>query len=224
VIESTDSLNVGRGERLVTIAAGGALILLGTRRRGVLGLGFAAAGSYLVFRGVTGWCCAYDLAGINTARSYTGLRAESAVTIDRPAGDLYRFWRDFENLPRFMDHLESVTVQDERHSHWVAKAPFGRKVEWDAQIINEKRDELIVWRSLDGADVQSVGSVSFTPMRDGRETEVKVVMQYDPPGRQLGAVAVKLLGVDPAAAFASDLEHLKRIMEGERGELVMRDA
>ena len=115
-----------------------------------------------------------------------GIKVEQSVTINRPVLEVYRFWRNFENLPRFMDHLEAVTVMDETRSHWVAKGPAGTRVEWDAVIHNEIDDELIAWRSLPGSEVNNAGSVHFTPLgrRDG--TEVRVVLSYEPPAGKLG--------------------------------------
>jgi uncharacterized membrane protein len=93
------------------------------------------------------------------------VHVRKSITVGRPAEELYRFWRDFHNLPRFMRHLESVQVIDERRSHWKAKAPFGRTIEWDAEIIEEGPNELIAWRSLEGADLPNYGAVTFEPAR-----------------------------------------------------------
>jgi uncharacterized membrane protein len=121
-------------------------------------------------------------------------------------------WRNFENLPRFMDHLESVTVIDENQSHWVAKAPAGTRVEWNAAIHNEIEDELIAWRSLPGADVNNAGSVHFTPAGEGR-TEVRVVLSYEPPAGKMGAAIAKLLGEEPSQQVEDDLRRFKQVME-----------
>jgi uncharacterized membrane protein len=126
-------------------------------------------------------------------------------------GEVYHFWRQLENLPRFMDHLESVTVLDENRSHWVAKAPAGTKVEWDATIHNEIEDELLAWRSLPGADVDNAGSVHFTPR--GQSTVVRVVLSYDPPAGRVGAAVAKLLGEEPGTQVEDDLRRLKQVME-----------
>jgi uncharacterized membrane protein len=112
-----------------------------------------------------------------------------------------------------MDHLESVTVLDENRSHWVAKAPVGTKVEWDAVIHNEIDDELIAWRSLPGADVSNAGSVHFTPLGNGISTEVLVVLSYEPPAGKLGAAVAKLLGEEPSKQIEDDLRRFKQVME-----------
>jgi uncharacterized membrane protein len=141
-----------------------------------------------------------------------GRKIEQAVMIHRPPGELFRFWRQLDNLPRFMDNLESVTVLDSRHSHWVAKGPVGTRVEWDAEIHNEIEDELIAWRSLPGADVDQAGSVHFSPAADG-QTEVRVVMRYSGPGRRVGDVVAQILGDDPEQQIADDLRRFKQVME-----------
>jgi uncharacterized membrane protein len=120
-----------------------------------------------------------------------------------------------------MDHLESVTHVDERLSHWVAKAPAGRSLEWSAEIINEIPGELIAWATLAGSDVVSAGSVSFTPSPDGRETQVRVRLQYDPPAGKIGAAVAWLLGKDPSQTIREDLRRFKQLMEA--GEIPTTD-
>jgi uncharacterized membrane protein len=142
-----------------------------------------------------------------------GIKVEESVTINRPVLEVYRFWRNFENLPRFMDHLEAVTVIDDVRSHWVAKGPAGTKVEWDAIIHNEVDDELIAWRSLRGSEVNNAGSVHFTPTPDGTGTDVRVVLSYQPPAGKIGAAVAKLLGEEPSKQVADDLRRFKQVME-----------
>ncbi len=107
------------------------------------------------------------------------MKVEKAVTIDRPRAELFRYWRNFENLPRFMDHVKSVSITDNRRSHWAVKGPAGSTIEWDAAIINEKENEMISWKSLENAEVENAGSVWFEPSPDGRGTEVRVVLNYE---------------------------------------------
>ncbi|HXE56657.1 MAG TPA: SRPBCC family protein, partial [Gemmatimonadales bacterium] len=156
------------------------------------------------------------------ARRGRALQATRTITIGRPAEEVYRFWRDLENLPRFMSHLDSVRVLDQRRSHWVARAPAGRTVEWDAEIVEDRAGELIAWRSLEGADVPNSGSVRFTPAPGGRGTEVRVQLQYQPPGGAVGAAVAKLFGEEPGQQVASDLRRLKQVIE--TGEVVKSDA
>jgi uncharacterized membrane protein len=153
------------------------------------------------------------LSRLNGARGAGFIRLSQAVTINRSPEEIYRFWRDFQNLPRFMKHLESVRVTGDRRSRWVAKAPAGRTVEWDAEITEDRPNELIAWRSLEGADVDSVGSVRFERAPGGRGTIVKVEMRYSPPAGRVGAAVAKLLGEGPEWRIKDDLRRLKQLME-----------
>ncbi|HEY3012710.1 MAG TPA: SRPBCC family protein [Gemmatimonadales bacterium] len=221
--EHEDTVNVGKTERVISGLAAAAVAAVGLRRKRLRPLLLPIAGS-LLSRAVTGRCPVNRALGRNTARGGRvgpvasvrrgeGIKVERSVLVNRPVQEVYRFWRNFENLPRFMDHLESVTVIDETRSHWVAKAPAGGRVEWDAAIHNEIENELIAWRSLPGSDVDNAGSVHFTPTGDGSRTEVRVVLSYEPPAGKLGAVVAKLLGEEPSKQVDDDLRRFKQVME-----------
>ncbi len=137
----------------------------------------------------------------------------ASITVNRPADDAYRFWRDFENLPRFMFHLESVRVSGERRSHWIARAPLGRTVQWDAEIVEDRPGEVVAWRSAAGATVPNSGSVRFTPAPGGRGTEVRVEIDYSLPGGKLGAAVAKLFGEEPEQQVRDDLRRFKQVLE-----------
>ncbi len=122
-------------------------------------------------------------------------------------------WRDFENLPRFMEHLVSVRTESRLRSHWMAKAPAGTTVEWDAEIVNQIPGELIAWKSLAGAEVSNAGSVHFTDAPGERGTIVRVVLDAEPPAGKLGFVLAKLFGEDPDRQVREDLRKLKQLME-----------
>jgi uncharacterized membrane protein len=220
------TVNVAQAERVVSTVAGGALALAGLKMRSLPGVLLAAIGGGLVYRGATGHCHAYEALGINTAHDERGpaapeeyyergIHVDVSMTIERSPWDLYQFWRNFENLPRFMEHLESVTVIDEKRSHWVAKAPAiaGGKVEWDAEIINDEPNTLVAWRSLENANVDNAGSVRFVPGPEGRGTEVRVVIDYIPPGGRIGMWVAKLFGEEPSQQIREDLRRFKRLME-----------
>jgi uncharacterized membrane protein len=155
------------------------------------------------------------------ARRRRGIQVRKAITIDRPRDEVYRFWRNFENLPRFMQHLERVRVLDARRSRWTARAPAGASVEWTAELIDDQPNELIVWRSVDDATVPNTGSVQFTPASHGG-TAVLVELRYQPPGGRLAAVVAKLFGEEPDVQVGSDLRRLKQVLE--LGEVVHSDA
>jgi uncharacterized membrane protein len=142
-----------------------------------------------------------------------GQRAEYSVTINRAPADLYRFWRDFQNLPRFIPHLSSVRVDTARQSHWVAQGPAGTTVEWDAEITDDQPDTLIAWHSLAGADVDHAGSVRFEAAPGGRGTFVRVCMAYHLPGGALGAIVAPLFGEDPGQHMHEGLRRFKQLME-----------
>ncbi|MDT7603997.1 MAG: hypothetical protein QOF61_1994 [Acidobacteriota bacterium] len=223
-LASRQNVNVGETERWVSVIGGGALALYGLTRGNLPGVALALLGASAVYRGTTGHCYAYDAIGVNTAgtesdnqnvsvRGGRGVKVEKSLTINREPEELYSFWRNFDNLPRFMKHLEEVRVIDPQRSHWVAKAPAGTTVEWDAEVYNEKENELIAWRSLEGSEVDNAGSVHFTPAPGGRGTEVRVVLKYDPPAGIIGAAVAKLFGESPAQQIDEDLRRFKQLME-----------
>jgi uncharacterized membrane protein len=156
------------------------------------------------------------------AREGAKTHVAKAITIRTTPDQLYSYWRELSNLPRFMYHLEEVRVINERRSHWVAKAPAGAHVEWDAEITEDRPNERIAWRSLPDADVRSSGSVEFRPAPRGRGTEVHVELHYDPPGGKLGVIVAKLMGEEPARQIGDDLRRLKQVIE--TGEVVRSDA
>ncbi len=141
------------------------------------------------------------------------MQARSAITINASREAIYGAWRDLERLPSFMDHLDAVTEDDERRSHWVAKAPAGTTVEWDAEITEELPGEKLSWRSLGDASIEGAGSVQLRPAPGGRGTEVHVVLEYTPPGGALGAIVAKLLGEEPNQQISDDLRRFKQLIE-----------
>ncbi len=237
--------NVSPGERFVSATAGGALIAYGLKRGGVFGALLSLLGGGVALRGVTGHCQVYDAMGMNTN---TGEKSDArvnfksrgskksstwkndllsgkvhvtkALTINKSPAELYSFWRNFENLPQFMEHLESVKILDGNKSHWKAKAPLGQSVEWDAEITSDEENVRIGWKSLEGADVPNAGVVQFMPTTN-RGTEVKVVMTYEVPGGEWGAMIAKLFGEEPSQQVYGDLCRFKSLMES--GEIIRVD-
>lgn len=231
----TDSsrVNVGQAERWLSVVAGSALAAYAARRRDVTGGLAAAAGAALLYRGTTGHCPINERIGRDTAHSNgpaaiadygsdtreqlggrRGIHVEESVTINKPAAEVFRFWRNFENLPRFMNHLESVAMRENGITHWVAKGPAGVPVEWDARIINEVDNKVIGWQSLEGSTISTAGSVNFdeTP----RGTQVRVHLQYNPPGGKLGAAVARLFGEEPTVQVREDLRRFKQLLETGR--------
>jgi uncharacterized membrane protein len=216
------AINISDTERWLSLCGGGALALFGLSRGSIPGLLVAAAGGTLVYRGLTGHCPGYAALDFRTAdkpgpatsvRAGHGVKVDLAMTINRSPEELYRYWRDFENLPRFMHHLESVKNTGANRSHWVAKGPMGMKVEWDAEVYTERENELIGWRSLEGSEVDTAGSVHFRRLPGDRGTEVRVVLKYDPPAGKVGAAVARLFGQAPEQQIREDLRCFKQLME-----------
>ncbi len=217
------AINVSETERLVSLVGGGALTILGLSRDSLLGLGLAALGGALVYRGVSGHCSLYQAMDINTSGKHrgratsvdagAGFKVERTLTINRSANELFSFWRNVENLPLVMSHLESVTRTGPGVSRWVAKGPLGKMAEWEAQIFNERPNELISWRSLGGSEVDTAGSIHFQPAPDGRGTEVRVVLKYNPPFGKLGSSVAWLFGNSAEQQIDADLNRFKEVME-----------
>ncbi|EIV95453.1 SRPBCC family protein [Frankia sp. QA3] len=149
------------------------------------------------------------------------VRARSSTTVRRAPQDLYRRWHDFESLPTFMYHLDSVRTTDGT-SHWKVRGPAGTKIEWDARIVEDRPGELIAWRSVDHSDVRNAGTVRFRPAPGGRGTEVQVDLEYQPPAGAAGVALAKVLGEEPGQLLTEDLRRFKQLME--TGEVVRSEA
>jgi uncharacterized membrane protein len=217
LIENVSDENVGEIERLMSLIGGGALLLYGLVRRSGYSIPIALLGGGLVYRGATGYCHMYGALGVSTSGQGEpygrGIKVHRTIVIDKPAEELYRFWRDLENLPKFMDHLKSVEVTDKERSRWAAKAPAGMTVEWDAEITVDRENEMIGWRSLEGADVDNAGYVRFETAPGGRGTLVRVHLQYNPPAGKIGGTVAKLFGEEPELQIQDDLHRFKQLME-----------
>lgn len=213
--------NISELEKWVSIAAGAGLALYGVSRLRSNGWLWAGLGGLLVRRGVSAHCDVYEALGINTAASDTraalggsrGVNVLESVTINRSVPELYRFWRNLENLPQFMRHLQSVEKVTDTISRWRAKGPAGVTVEWEAEIFNEVPDKLVAWRSLEASQVVSAGSVNFDEAGPGLGTRVTVRLQYSPPGGKLGAKLARLFGADAKTEIREDLRRLKQLIE-----------
>ncbi|BAT55066.1 cyclase/dehydrase [Nostoc sp. NIES-3756] len=198
-------------ERWASLIGGGAMVLLGLRQASLRGVLTALAGGGLIYQGATKKSTiqqAQDAIGINKP-----IKVEKTVTINKPADELYRYWHNFENLPTFMKHLKSVKVYDQKRSHWIANAPLGNNVEWDADILEDRENEFISWVSVEGADVENSGFVRFQKAPGDRGTEVKVVLEYNLPGGGLTAAIAKLFGEEPEQQIGDELRRFKMLME-----------
>jgi uncharacterized membrane protein len=225
-LQADGPINVAGTERLVSLVAGGLLALDGLRRKSPAGAVEALLGSALLERGVTGHCRVYGAMGMSTADEAGApettparrmVLVQQSHTIGRDPETLYAAWRDFSGLPRFMRHLESVEVIDERRSRWVARAPAGRTIEWEAEIAEDEPGRRIAWHSVEGSEVAHAGSVRFEPAPGGRGTVVQVSLEYAPPGGELGARLARFLKEEPEHQIRDDLRHFKQWIEA--GEL-----
>ncbi|MEH1960984.1 MAG: SRPBCC family protein [Nostoc sp.] len=208
---TTSQSEASEVERWASLIGGGAMVLMGLRQGSLRGVLTALAGGGLLYQGATKQSTiqqAQEAIGINQP-----IKVEKTVTINKSAEELYRFWHNFENLPTFMKHLKSVSVYNEKRSHWIANAPLGNSVEWDAEILEDRENEFISWASVEGADVDNSGFVRFKKAPGDRGTEVKIVLEYNPPGGALGATVAKLFGEEPEQQIGDELRRFKMLME-----------
>lgn len=219
-------VNESSTERLLLAVGAGALAVYGLSRRSPGGLLLTVLGAGLLHQSVSGHCELYHAMGVNrSSRSQDettpvaqDVHIEEAININKSPAEIYSFWRSFENLPRFMRHLESVTRLGSNRWHWVAKGPAGLRIEWDAEIYNEKENELIAWRALPGSEFENAGTVRFEPTGNGTGSIVRVIMNYNVPGGKLTAGLAHLLRQSPEQFLAEDLYRLKQLLE--TGEIV----
>ncbi|WP_106477257.1 SRPBCC family protein [Phytohalomonas tamaricis] len=218
---TTSNNNVKGLERAASIAGGAMCVTQGFRKGGFVGLLHLVVGGLMIQRGASGHCSAKQMITPNpyekqVAREHhwkTAKAISSSITINKPKEELYRFWRDFTNLPSFMTHIARIDVFGDQHSHWVATDASGSSVEWDATVTEERPNEYIAWASDDNAQIRNSGWVSFRDAPNGLGTEVQTLMAYEPPGGQVGHVVAKLLQKDPGTLARNDLRRLKQLME-----------
>lgn len=214
------TVNVGRIERNISMIGGAAMALGGLlnmkRRHFIAGPALLSAATMLLYRGKSGHCDLYQALGVSTAgTSETGLSFENTLTINRSPREVYEFWRNFGNLPRFMNHLESVLITGPTTSHWKAKTPVGVSLEWDAEM-TEDTPERISWHSVGNADVPNDGTVEFRENPGGTTTELKVTINYYPPAEPVGKAAAQVLKGITEKQIEEDLMQFKSIIEESR--------
>ena len=212
------AVNVGDTERMASAIAGGALALYGLRRGSLGGLALATLGAALGYRALTGHCQLYEKLGINSggARSNVGnlgVKIDREIVVNAPPERLYGIWRNFQNLPKILSHVERVEVLSPTRSRWTLKAPIS--ISWEAELINDKLNDLIAWRSVGSQWVEHAGSVTFQPIGD-RSTRVHVSLQYDPPGGPIGHAVASLFAEDAGSKVEQDLATFKRAVEEGR--------
>ncbi len=224
-------VNIGQAERQVTLITAAGLAAVGVIKRGPIGLAMLGLGGIMAYRSVKGHCMLYDKLGINAATSERpdptalyehGVHLEESVVVAKPADELYDFWRDLSNHPKFMANLKQVATNDAGLSHWVVEAPTGGIYEWDAEIIADDDGRSLSWRTVGAADAHHAGTARFNELKGDRGTQVTVEIQYLPPTGaafigKLAAKLFKLLGQDPSGDLRQNLHNFKHLME--TGEL-----
>nr|WP_276510386.1 YgaP-like transmembrane domain [Longimicrobium terrae] len=222
-------VNVGRTERIASTVGGSVLAILGLRRGGASGVLLAAAGAALAHRGVTGHCAVYSALGRDTTAADTGtareqaissgttadgMRGEASITVQRPADELYRFWRDFRTAPRYQARIVSVQVVDDTRSRWVAEGARGRSLTWTSEVTEDVPGRRIAWRSVAASDLPNRGSVEFTPGARAGETIVRATLEFEPPAGVVGQAIASVMHQTPEEIMRSDLRAFKALMEG----------
>jgi uncharacterized membrane protein len=212
-------VNVGNTERLLSVAGGALLAYLGTRGRSPSRIALALTGGALVVRGVSGYCPVNQAIGRDaTPPKATGLQITRSVTINRPRPEVYSFWRQLENLPRFMKHLKEVRQLDPKRSHWEARLPGDvGTLDWEAEITAEEPNTRLAWQSLPGSEIENAGEVRFQDAPGDRGTELHAVISYRPPAGALGKAAASLFNEVFEQLVKEDLRRVKRLLE--TGEL-----
>lgn len=219
-------VNVGSSERVISTLAGGLLAAWGLRRRGSAGYGAALVGAELLYRGVSGHCAAYSALGISTNGDVRprgepatldherAIDVRYSILVDRPRDELFAMWRDFSRLPDFMEQLDRVEVLSPTVSHWVTKGPAGVRVEWDAEIVDERNGEWIAWRAIEPAEVPNNGTVMFRELPSGA-TEVFVTLEAQPPAGRVGELVARMFGRSPEQQVRKAMERFKQVAEQE---------
>jgi uncharacterized membrane protein len=207
-------VNVSAGERLLSVFAGGILAGAAIRNRSWAGAALGVGSAALLWRGFTGVCPAYLTAGVNTDQpAHTSQRTEHVVTVMQPPEKVYQYWRNLENLPKIMRYLDSVRVVDDRTSIWRAKGPAGKTIEWEAMITDDVANERIEWQSTGKATVPNTGTVTFRRAPGDRGTEVRVVLEYQPPAGKVGETVAIMTGRSASREIREDLRRFKQMME-----------
>ncbi len=213
--------NVGKNERILSVIGGGALAVLALRRKGVPGVVLGAAGAALLERGLTGHCRLYGALGIDRsvgpARAAKpdegGFRGSARTAVNRPARELYDFWRDFTTAPRFRESITEVEILDEATSRWTAAGTMGRSFQWTSRLVEDRPGEYIAWESVPPSDLPNRGSVRFVPFGDGTQAEVHYTVEIDPPGGVVGQAILGLFQPKPQEMVEDDLRRFRELME-----------
>ncbi len=208
-----DWVNVGQIERLASALTGGALAAYGLAKRNPAGIALALLGGTILLRGTTGHCLVYQAMGASTAPEEEDVHIEDAIIVNQPRAVLFAFWREFANLPQFVPGLESVIPVGDTQLHWVANTPGERRITWDTEIIAEKKNALITWRTLPDSPLRHTASVRFTTVPHGGGTEVRLSVEYRAPGGKIAGKLSQVFGKDPEHTLHEILRQFKQLVE-----------
>jgi uncharacterized membrane protein len=205
-------------QRWVSGVSGAALLWFGMRRHGLSRWPLAALGAGLLYQGVAGDNLLDRIPVVEEipvvkqmGSAPAQLRIRKSLTINRPAHELYAYWRNLENLPNFMKHVKSVRDLGDGRSHWVVGVLNDMELEWDARITEDRPNEMIAWETMPEATVQNRGYVKFIPTPRG--TEVSVSIEYDPPGAMAGRLAGGAVKFIAEQQIKEEIRNFKRLME-----------
>jgi len=220
------SVNVGNVERWASAIGGTLFIAQGLRVGSLKGAALALLGGGMIYRGLSGHCATYQALNIDTSDKHRsdadehvhhGRLIKHVTIVERPAQELYDYWKDIEKAPTFMTNIEKVLRTGPNKSYWVSTGPFGKTFDWDSEVINDVSGHLIAWQTLPGSDVNQAGAVRFEPAVGGRGTKVTLEVNYEAPLGALGVAVAKLIGQDPGSMTKENLRRFKQLME--TGEL-----
>jgi uncharacterized membrane protein len=216
------TVNVNQVKRGASMLLGEVLLIVSLRRRSPVGAVLVLAAGELLYRGISGHCHLYQTLGLNTtgARGQyeagapaDAMQVEHSITIRKSADELYSVWRKPRNLSRIMRHFAEVTAVSANRTHWLVRAPFGQSREWDMQVVEDRPGELLRWKSIEGAEFPSEGTIRFYSAPRDWGTEVTFRLRFQIPGGTLGAVTMKLLPVAPGLLVSKALRRFKSLIE-----------
>lgn len=208
-------------ERILSLAAGGALAYWASRSQGVTQIAASTIGAALLVRAFSGYDPMMQVVGprpeekaLARAKGWNSAAiVTKTMTVNRPAHEVYQFWRDFRNLARFTENVENVELKGRDRARMTVKGPLGTHVSWDTVVTEDQPGRRISWESAPGADVRNAGTVTFTELGNGRGTRVKAVIAYDPPGGQIGRLVAKVARREPSVQARQELRRFKQILE-----------
>ena len=211
----SSNINLNTSERVVSAFGGAALAAMGLKNLGSIGgLTMLLSGGYLLVRGLSGYCPVTNAIQRSASRQASAMEVDVTFIVNKPRSDVYAFWRKLENLPTFMQHLESVKELDDARSRWTAKLPGGiGTVSWQAQIIEDISGELIAWSSMPGSTIDNAGEVRFTDAPGNKGTEIKASITYRLPGGDLGSIAAKLFNPAVEKIMREDMRAFTQLLE-----------